>query len=136
MLSGVARIHQAQSLRQIVPEYALVQVGSLMYVVTGARPGICFAVGVFEQVAHDPGERHLTATRQVFRYLLIYLIQATNQAVTPKGYVAKQTRIKENTASCRPSAEQLQQKGSVDLHGALCANLGVQEYPLTNKRKK
>jgi len=62
---------------------------------------------------------------------LFYLFNSQRiRAIIPKGYVAKAMLTKGKKASCRPSAGQLQQMGSVTLHGVLCARLGGRSTPI------
>lgn len=44
-------------------------VGSLMYLVTGSRPDIAFAVGVVSRYLENPLEIHWNAIKRIFRYL-------------------------------------------------------------------
>jgi len=69
-------------------------------------------------------------------YLFIYFGHAVNQAVIPKGYVAKRRKQRERRAHCRPLAGQFQQMESVALHSALCASLGGRSTPIQNNRRK
>jgi Reverse transcriptase (RNA-dependent DNA polymerase) len=44
--------------------------GSVMYAMTGTRPDLAFAVGYLSRHAATPGNEHLAALKQVYRYLL------------------------------------------------------------------
>lgn len=44
-------------------------VGSLMYLVTGSRPDIAYAVGVVSRYLENPLEIHWNAIKRIFRYL-------------------------------------------------------------------
>ncbi len=45
------------------------RIGSLMYLMTGTRPDLAFAIGKLSQFCHDPTVRHANAVNRVFRYL-------------------------------------------------------------------
>ena len=60
-------------------------IGSLLYVANWTRPDISFAVSELSRMLSNPGQKHLTAAKRVFRYLkgtitltLQYKSKATN----------------------------------------------------------
>ena len=45
------------------------RIGSLMYLMTGTRPDLAFAIGKLSQFCHDPTVRHANAVNRVLKYI-------------------------------------------------------------------
>ena len=45
------------------------RIGSLMYLMTGTRPDLAFAIGKLSQFCHDPTVRHANAVNRVLKYV-------------------------------------------------------------------
>ena len=55
--------------REVDPKEYQAVVGSLMYIALATRPDIAFTVSALSRYNSQPCTRHLTATKQVLRYL-------------------------------------------------------------------
>ena len=68
--------------------YALA-VESLMYALLCTRPDICYVVGMVSRYQSDPGERHWTAVKHIFKYLRRtrdYILVYHDESLEPIGY--------------------------------------------------
>jgi len=66
-------------------------------------------------------------------YILFYFIHATKQGRHRQGICGKATLTKERG---QLSADQLQHRRSVTLHGALCARLGGRSTPIQKRKEE
>ena len=64
-------------------------VGSLIYAMLCTRPDIYFVVGMVSRYQSDPGKKHWTAVKHIFKYLRRtrdYMLVYQDESLEPVGY--------------------------------------------------